>query len=350
MPPPFFAGHRLGMPGSTVLGSHRAAPRPQVPVPIPKPKLLKQIVAGSIHAIDDASGNGASPVWIVTLTSKDETGQHDQLVVKEERQFSNSRGNVGAMNQIMTTVSPSAAMEVLDQPEWLALDTFASRPAGLAQAARSAWLGQTVLLKMKYDPRFYAASNRPVDGQSRAMDEDDKAKATHLFNGLRANTKAWQTLGQVAIADNLIGNNDRIAFDGWTVTNFGNLIFSRDAQGKITHALGYDAVDPYGGPAKQIFGTDIEYWTSNFGCFIKEKHTFVAAAHSVVRHINEARMEPLGLAPFGKNIAANEAQFLAQGLMIGWDKLANAIGMRVRNGRSVPSGLMARARYLGWVK
>ncbi|WP_325342778.1 hypothetical protein [Xylophilus sp.] len=316
-------------------------------------------MAGNIQSIDDASGNGASPVWIVTLTSKDAADQHDRLVVKEEKQFVNAagkhigafaRGNIDAMNYVMTTVSPTAVMEVLEPTENLALDTFSGRPDNLSRAARQAWEGTRLLLKMKFDPRFYAGSNKPVDDKPYAMDENDRAKATHLLNGLRANVRAWQTLGQVVIADNLIGNYDRIAFESWEVTNFGNLIFSRDSSGNITHALGYDAVDPSSTLEKLLFGTNIDWWKANFGQYIKEKHTFLAASQRVINHINRHRMEPLGLAPFGRNVTANEVRYFEQGLVIGWDKLANAIGVKVRSGKAIPSGLMARARYLGWVR
>jgi hypothetical protein len=87
-------------------------------------------------------------------------------------------------------------------------------------------------------------------------------------------------------------------------------------------------------------------WIEVYGKYIKDKNSFPAFAKSVLAHVNEERMALLNLAPY----TIDEERYLAEGLVQGWDKQANAVGIKVRAGKGVPSGLMARAKYLGFIR
>lgn len=317
------------------------------------------------------SGAGASPIWkVITSTNR-------AVIVKEESPMklnvmhSSTGGNkvehymapavakspaiqaaqLKGINQVMGVASATATMAMVEPSEMTAIESFATCPASFKGAIAAARSGGCILIKMNFDPKFATSANKGVpkdktEAGDKIMTADDQRKARELFEGLRNNDKAWQTLGQVCIADYIVGNADRIDLEGGKVQNFGNLIFSKNAQGQITHALGYDAVNPFAGIQKNMYGSDIDDWVMNYGEVIRDKRTFHKQATAIIADINAKRMLPLKLKPF----SAREATALGTGLVAGWDDQAKAIRSRSAGGGGIPSGLMARAVWLGWVR
>lgn len=371
--PPF--PPKPGVPSGRALPPLPAVPQRAAPIVPPRsdggiPRI------GGVSKVEDLGGGGASQIWKVITSS------NRALTVKEEApsqanvaKFNDAKpvgqrfqhmqptavlnspamqaAQVRGINSVMGVVSSTATMETVDAAEMKILETFSGCPASLKGAIASARSGAKMLLKMNFDPKFTTSANKsvPTDKTQAGdgiMTAEDQKKAKELFEGLRANDKAWQTLGHVTIADHLVGNGDRLnLMDGDVkVQNYGNLIFSKNAQGQITHALGYDAINPFAGLAKNIYGTDIERWADEYGAFIRDKSKFPDIAKQIIADINIKRMAPLKLQPFGPR----EIFALGTGLAQGWDKYANLIADRALRGQGVPSGLMARAVWMGWVR
>ena len=351
----------MGIPPRPLMGSHRlptapAVPaRPGAPPPVPpRPAgMMLPIAAGQIKSIDEMVG-GMNPVWLVTMTNTPK-----KFVVKSEKAMSSDHGvlpnaqqvaNIKAMNSIMGVVSAKTDMLALSAPELTALGSFSNSPQSMKDALQKVNSKQSILVKMYQDASFTSTPNKAVldDGgfPENIMTDNDRMKSRSMFNKLRGNRAAWQSLGQVAIADALIGNSDRLTLSPPGVTNFGNLIFSTNAQGDIIHALGYDTIDPFTGNPKLLHGQDIREWISSFGAHILSKTKFTAIAMGVMSDIKRHRLDPLQMAPY----TDGEAQALSEGLSMGWDKQAMWISSTVQSGKGIPSGLMARAKYLGWVR
>ncbi len=316
-----------------------------------------------IESIDDMSGGGMNPIWLVTMR-----GSVVKLVVKAEKELNPSeaaiaKANMKAMSDVMLVVSKTAAFARLDQAELTALEHFRARPLALRRAIVAASRGENHLTKMKFDPTFFctsAAEPIAMGGKAwQAMSPADEAKSILLFTALRGNKDAWRSLGQVIFADGMIGNNDRINFMNGSVSNFGNLIFSRDTSGNVTRALGYDTYFAYADSAKLMYGTNLdtqtapqaipggpaEYgWIESCGKWIK-KNMLPRLAAGIIASINKQRMLPFNLAPYS---STEEEQYLLDGLRQGWARQETNIGMKLRQGKGLPSGVVARAKYLGF--
>ncbi len=316
-----------------------------------------------IESIDDMSGGGMNPIWLVTMR-----GANVKLVVKAEKELNPSeaavaKANMKAISDVMLVVSKTAAFARLDDKELNALENFRARPLTLRSAIIAAVKGEKHLTKMKFDPTFFctsAAEPIAMGGKAwQAMSPSDEARAILLFTALRGNKDAWRSLGQVIFADGLIGNNDRIYFANGNVSNFGNLIFSRDNVGNVTRALGYDTYYALADNAKMMYGTGIdtqtapkavnngpaEYgWIESCGKWIR-KDMLPRLAKRIISSINKDRMAPFNLAPYS---STEEEQYLLEGLLQGWARQETSIGMKLRQGKGLPSGLVTRAKYLGF--
>lgn len=345
------------------LGRSRSPGHMPPPVPPKPPGLIGVISQGFIESVAELGSGGMNPIWLVALK-----GGNAKIVLKLEAPFKQAvpkmvrntmqqewvpapqlaKANIQAMSNVMGTVSPTATMDTASPSELNALAAFGGLPESLKSKLADIRRGTHILLKMKYDSTFASMSNGSVEsGRFSSMSEKEKDEARKILEAIRGKTRVWQNLGSITIADALLGNSDRFDIsNGGGVTNFGNMIFSRAKDGTINGAMGHDAVDPSKLLEKQMFGTNLGDWEQDFGVHIKNKHSFISFAEKVIQELNKRRMNPLGIAPFGH---AEQAAF-AEGMVIGWDKLANKIGSTVRMGKGIPSGLMARAKYLGWVK
>ena len=204
----------------------------------------------------------------------------------------------------------------------------------------------SMLVKTKFDPTFLSGSNARLEpGAWNQMSEPEKVKARTIFTLLRGHHRAWQSLGEIAIADYVNGNADRLDLEVGRpqVQNYGNLIFSIDSSNNITHAMGLDAFDPHSAD-KFLLDADIDNWIENFGQHIKDKGRFPITAQKIIAYINKDRMTPLGLTEYGNT----EGLYLAEGMVMGWNKQAQTMKAKVWGQKNVPAGLLARAKYLGW--
>lgn len=313
------------------------------PVP-PRPANLMMTIGNAIENIQPMSPG--HPVWEVTMKGG------SKIVVKSESIATsyNTQGqhlaamtpaNVKAINGIMATVSPGHEQHPLTDAEITALAAFKAAPDDLAGYIQQARAKQQVLLKMKHDPGFRTLGK----ATELSLTDKDKAAFNDLILALLGNAPAWQSLGKIAIADAFIGNNDRLDLGNKMVGNAGNVIFHRAADGKVTHAKGLDTLDPSASDAAHMYGTNITDWSNTFGVHIRDKTQFPALAQAIIADFNRRNLTPLGIT----NLTPAEAGALAQGMVMGWDALAARIAGQVRAGNKVPSGVMARARYLGWV-
>jgi hypothetical protein len=316
------------------------------PLPAP-PGIIPEIKLGMIESINDLSGNGMNPIWKVNLRGG------GKVIVKAERQIESgvafARGNINAISGIVTAITPTGAFAKLSPSEIGALNRCVPRPASLTSSLLQSAQKTVNLVKMRFDPTFHSSTAHDVEAScgKKAMTPTERADATTLFSSLRGNIRAWETLGQVLIADAVIGNHDRFNISSGTVGNFGNLIFSRDANGRVMRAQGYDSLDPFSGVSSMMYGVDIQEWIDSDGKYIKDnKAVFPGLAQKIVDNMNEWRMRPLKLADYG----SAEVTWFWQGMGAAWDKLARDISTKVTKGQGIPSGVMARAKYLGWVR
>lgn len=351
----------------SLISRHRPAPPAPVaangPPPLPPRRpagILPFIGMNMVQSIDDMSGGGMNPIWLVTMR-----GGGVKLVVKAEMELNPSeaafaKANMKAMSDVMMVVSKTSAFARLEDKELTALDSFVTRPLTLRSAITAAQTGTKHLTKMKFDPSFFCTSAGEPIGMgfaAQAMSPEQQAKSILLFTALRNNREAWRTLGQVVFADAMIGNNDRVSFENGRVSNFGNLIFARDTGGNVTHALGYDTYHAFADNAKMMYGTAIhtqtapmfdprgeaEYsWIGSCGKWIK-KEMLPRLAKGIIDSINKERMIPFNLAPY---TVLEEQKHLLDGLLQGSRRQESNIKTKLRQGQGLPSGLVARAKYL----
>jgi hypothetical protein len=305
---------------------------------------IPEIVAGQIEAIEAiAPGH---PVFLVTLRDG------SKVVVKADGIATTSDGtdisamtrkNVIAIDELITAVSPGASTLPLSPSEIDAVAAFALAPADLAQWVTLVRQGRNIFLKMRQAVGFTTLGK----AEERNLSIDDKSKFNALIHKLRHNQKAWISMGAVSAVDLFVGNNDRIDFTLLRVGNAGNMIFQQEPNGTISKALGYDTLDPTANDSGLMYGTmNFRQWEDSFGKHLLDTRAFGRKCQAIIASFNSRSLVPLGIAP----LPLSDGSSLAAGLDQGASILSHKISTKVKLGQKVPSGIMARASYLGWVR
>lgn len=305
---------------------------------------LPELLTSQISAIDAISPG--HPVFLVTLGNS-----ATKLVIKVEDHASSidgldlkpmTRHNIGVINDIMGTVSAGVDSVPLSELEVAAVAAFRASPAELAMWLALVQSGQKVMLKMAHNAGFTTLGK----ASELSLSDKDKSRLNSLILKLRNNSKAWLSMGAITAADLFVGNNDRIDFNVGVIGNAGNMIFQEEANGSINRALGYDNLDPTASDAGFMYGRNIRAWQDVFGIHLRDVRAYGRKCQTVIQNFNARTLAPLGIAP----LSPADGSSLAAGMELGRNALARKISDRMKIGQKVPSGVAARALWLGWVR
>jgi hypothetical protein len=302
------------------------------------------LVKGRIESVKPlAKGH---PVFLVTLK-----GSTAKIVIKtESQQFigsienptrsPHSSKNAQMVSSLMGAVSQGVQNIPLTASEVEALKAVPNPDPSLKIAQLSVDAKQSFWVKMPFTPGLtgFGGLMKKTD-----LNAQEIGEVADLVARLKGNSKAWTGLGQIFVVDLFIGNGDRIDWEGMRVQNPGNLIFQADSNGDITRAVGLDAFDPNAGNAGQMYGTDIEEWKRAFGSVLKYHQAYGRNAARIIESLNTWLKRGAGLDGFGNN----ESMGIAIGMDKGRAALQQRVAAQIKSGRT-PSGVMARATYLGW--
>jgi hypothetical protein len=330
-----------------LMGHRRPAPLPPGPPPVPpKGDAMLTLVKGHITAVTPlAKGH---PVFLVTLK-----GTKAKVVVKTENiQFIGGaedpkRSPMAAQNaklvsQMMGSVSKGVQNIPLTASEVEALKAAPNPDPALKNAMQMVEAKQQFWVKMPFTPGLTTFGKLQKRDD---LDANDIAELGDTIQRLKGNSKAWTGMGQILLVDLFIGNADRIYWEEMKVVNPGNLIFQTNSRGEIERAVGLDAYDPNAGQAGQMYGSDIEDWKRAFGSVLKNTKAYNRNADRIIESLNKWLKDKANLAGFGKN----ESMAVTIGMDQGHTILRQKIQAQIARGRT-PSGVMARAVYLGWTK
>lgn len=345
-----------------VIGMRKLA-APMTPPPTKAAPPLPPIVAHNIKSITALAKD--HPVIKVTMIND------FSLVVKSESSFHNSdvpglesgivkpdptkgiRGkdlrpfnapSAAVGSSLMGIVSPGTQSVPLTPAETQAIFSWPHLPTTMEMqrgqvAAKAAFLVKMPFLKgivsteaMK--DKVFDPANRPAMEQMAAE--------------LKGNMQVWKQLGRIFFVDAFVGNGDRVNFAEPRIQNISNLIFQTDGTGKIARAVGLDAFDPYGADAGRLYGSMIDAWITDFGQYIKDQTRYPGLA---VRWVQDLKTRWfLGRAGVDADLGATESNMLSMGMSQAYAALASRLSTDAKAGRKMPSGVMARAVYMGWVR
>jgi hypothetical protein len=323
------------------------------------PLLLPHVIASITPLAKD------HPVVKVTLVNgfafvvKAETSRHDSQLPglsmgivkpdpvkgtagKDLRPFNKASAEVSS--SLMSLVSPGTQSVPLNTAETAAIMGWRSLPMTLSQMAQQISGRAAFLVKMP----FLKGVTSTEAMKDKVFDPANKPAMAKMAAELEGNTPVWKGLGKIILVDAFVGNGDRIDFSGNRIQNISNLIFQTDAQGEIVKAVGLDVFDPYAADAGRMHGTMIDAWITDFGQYIKDQFRYMALASSIVNDLSTRWFK--GAAGVDTSLGGGEAAALGVGMSQAYAELSRKLSGDAKMGRRMPSGVMARAVYLGWVQ
>lgn len=287
-----------------------------------------------------------------------------EMVVKAEEQgkgetIKQSAGRFNATASTMRVIGNAAISEVLSKKEMAALNKAVKHNKGTEelkkQLARPAFW-----VKMKYKNQLTDLQKPDFDG----ITDKQRAVVATVMPKLQGNKRAWNSLGEVMAGDFFIGNQDRVAFSASYVNphsksgkvtpatsslvNPGNIFFKFDSNGNIKKALALDNFDANQTETANLHGTDISEWIRQCApVLVNQAQRLEFATGIVARMITHA-------ADMGTDIDFYmlEETDLAVGIEQGIAKLKTRLVAEANhkdNKKSIPPGILARMKYLGWV-
>ncbi len=326
-------------------------PRSPPPIP-PRNGVMPEITSGSILSIIPISvghpvfqlvfRNG--PTLVIKVEEHQGTGVYEfkdgmNNISQDVTSFASH--NVSQISGVMGIVSTRVQNTALSLNEMSALNSFSSKPAELIEALKRVNSKIGFFVKMPYTTGIKTMGA----SMKRQITLNDTQELAQLAGDLKGNRAAWESLGSIFAADMFVGNGDRVMWEEGKVTNPGNLIFQRDASGKITRAVGLDAYDPNAGFESFMYGTNIEAWKASFGHSLKDMKGYRRLAAQVMDSINDTWLKIGGVA---ERFGPMEITALAVGMEKGQAALKARIGGDIKAGKKTASGIVARAAFLGW--
>jgi len=240
---------------------------------------------------------------------------------------------------LMRTVSEYVQVQMCKPSEMQALRGLSDRNFGPREKAGLTRRYLTELI----DSQMFVFYKMPFVENLKSLSKSlKKGKGAKVLAKLKMDRNVLFELGKVVAMDLFIGNDDRFMFDG-RIANEGNIVFQKNMEKRYI-PVGLDFYR--GGEPSNLTAPPPNVWG---GLTLRDRQHINNFATRAIESLNECFRRELGNNyPFSMLLDMTNTTTFAFGMTKGVEALRGNLLGKLRQGRGLPPGVVARMDQLGW--